>query len=157
MDIHRSFRLGAENLVRSQHYDELHRSHGIMESDWDLLTQEQHWTADEARQVRGILAQVIEVSMTICGMPAIPLPAQYCAAVIAIVVAPANRMVACTKVPDTFDAFAASGLLENFEVRPCPREQMISLVMAYSGGFMGEPPLNRLPTEVNEAKKKAVA
>lgn len=157
MDLHTSFRLGAEQLASAQIYTELHRSHGIMETDWELLVLNRHWTAEETRQIRGILGQIVEVAMTISGMPAVPLPGQYVAAIIAIVVAPPNRMVACTKTPETFDAFAASGIMQNFEVRPMPREQMMSLVMAYSGGFGDEPPMQRLPDSVREVKKKVSA
>ena len=110
-DIHSSFRLGAESLVRgSTKYTELHRSHGISQADWTLLTQDEPWTPEQVRQIRSILAGVIEVCMTIAGLPPVPLPGQYAAAVIAICVGPANRFLAAQKVPDTFDAIAASGL-----------------------------------------------
>ena len=92
--------------------------------------------------------------MTIAGMPAVPLPGQYAAAVIAECVSPANRLVACMKVPDTFDAVSASGVHDTFEVRPMRPEQMMALVLAYSGGFGGEPNADRLPGEVVEVVKK---
>jgi len=157
MDIHRAFRMGAEALAVGQSYNELHRSHGLLEPDWELLTQDQHWTPEQARQVRSILASVIEVSLTIAGMPPIPLPGQYAAAVIAIIVSPANRLVAAMKVPDTFDAVAASGLMETFEVRPMRPEQMVALVVAYSGGLGGEPVRGELPPEVSRIMKKEAA
>lgn len=153
-DLHKSFRLGAERLVMGGiSYTEIHREHGITQADWDLLTQEAPWTPEQSRQVRGVLASIIEVCMTIAGMPAVPLPGQYAAAVIAIVVAPANRFVAAEKVPDTFDAAAASGLEGSMKVEKMGRETMFGLVMAYSGGFGGEP-MRRLPSEVNEMRKK---
>jgi len=153
-NIHSAFRRGAEQLAQGQCYTDLHRSYGILEPDWSLLTQDRYWSPDESRRIRSILAGVIEVSLTIAGMPAVPLPGQYCAAVIAIVVAPANRIVACTKVPETFDAVSASGLFQAFEIRPMRSEQMISLVLAYSGGLGGEPPMQRLPAEVAAVMKK---
>lgn len=153
MDLHKSFRLGAERLASGQ-YGTLHREFGISETDWRLLTQEENWTHEQARATRAIIASVVEVCMTVCGMPAVPLPAQYVAAVIAIVVAPNNRLIAATKAPDTFDAVAASGLMETVEIRPASREQMIALVMAYSGGFGGEP-MPRVNSEVVELTKKA--
>lgn len=156
MELHQAFRHGAEVLVSSD-YGDIQKQYGIRESDWNLLCKDQLWSTDDALKVRGILAQVVEVAMTISGMPAVPLPGQYVAAVIAICVAPCNRMVACTKVPETFDAYHASGLMEAFEVKPVPREQMMALVMAYSGGFAGEPQMQRLPRQVREAKKKASA
>ena len=93
-------------------YAEVHRQYGLSEADWTLLTQDEHWSADQARSVRSILANVVEVAMTIAGIPPVPLPGHYVAAVIAIVVAPANRFVAASKSPDTFDAVLASGLFE---------------------------------------------
>jgi hypothetical protein len=146
--IHEAFRRGAEALAVGQCYGELHKSKGILEPDWELLTQDEHWTPEQARMVRSILASTCEVALTIAGMPAVPLPGQYVAAVIAILVAPANRLVACTKVPETFDAVAASGLHEEFEVRAMRQEQMMALVVAYSGGLGGEPPMQRLSREV---------
>lgn len=151
MDLHYAFKIGAKKLAFNQRvYSELHKSHGIEPSHWDLLTQEEYWTPDQTRQIRSILANVIEVSMTIAGMPAVPLPGQYAAALIAEVVAPANRMLACIKTPDTFDAFDASGLMKSFEVKDMPKEQMMSLVLAYSGEYTGEPAPHMLGKEVGE-------
>lgn len=153
-DIHAAFRRGAEALAYGDCYSELHRSYGLNEADWQLLTREEHWTPDEARQIRSILASVVEVSLTIAGMPPVPLPGQFVAAVIAVVVSPANRFVACARVPDTFDAVVASGLHQDFEVRPMRVEQMLSLVVAYSGGLGGEPPAERLNSEVVKMMQK---
>lgn len=151
MNIHTAFKLGAKQLAFNQRqYSELHKSHGIEPSHWELLTQGEYWTPDQARQIRSILANVIEVSMTIAGMPAVPLPGQYAAAVIAEVVAPANRMLACIKCPDTFDAYDASGINQSFEVKDMPKEQMMSLVLAYSGDYPGEPQRGKLPREIGE-------
>lgn len=155
MYVHTAFRLGAEELAKgSMAYSDIHRSHGLMEADWQLLTQDAPWTAEQSRRVRGVLAATIEVCMTIAGMPAVPLPGQYAAAVIAVCVSPANRLLAAMRVPDTFDAVAASGLSQPIEVRPMRSETMMSLVMAYSGGLGGEPPMARLPSSVSEVMKK---
>lgn len=155
MDLHSAFRRGAETLVRGNHaYQAIHREHGISKVDWELLTQNEHWTPDQARSIRSILANCIEVCMTICGMPPVPLPAQYAAAVIAIVVSPANRMVAAMKCPDTFDALQASGLQGTVQIEKAPPEQMIALVTAYSGGFGGEGAMQRLDSEIVEIVKK---
>lgn len=156
--IHSAFRTGAELLARENcKYTETHRSHGISQEDWDLLTRAEHWTPDESRAIRSILASVIEVCMTIVAMPAVPLPGQYAAAVIAIVVAPPNRIIAAFRCPDTFDAVAAAGITEPFEVKPMRPEQIIALVMLYSGGYGGQPPMERLPREVREIQKKELS
>ena len=155
MDLHQSFRLGAQALATGQ-YSEIHAEFGISKVDWDLLTQEANWVPHEARAIRAILANVIEVSLTIAGMPPVPLPGQYVAATIAVLVAPLNRLVACQKSPDTFDANAASGLLGDVVIEPMRPEQLMSLVIAYSGGFGGEP-MPRLPKDIKEIVKKANA
>jgi hypothetical protein len=123
-----------------------------------LLTQDEYWTPDQTRQIRSILANVLEVSMTIAGMPAVPLPGQFTAALIAEVVSPCNRLLACIKSPDTFDAFNASGVNQEFAVLDMPKEQLMSLVLAYSGDFPNEPQRGRLPrnieTEYKETQKQ---
>lgn len=151
MNIHDVFKQGAKKLAHAQsQYTDLHKSHGIDEAHWDLLTQKEYWTPDQARAIRSILASVIEVSMTIAGMPAIPLPGQYAAALISEVVAPANRLLACCKCPDTFDAFDASGLMGDFEVRTMSYQQLTGLVIAYSGGSNMEPSKHKLPQEITD-------
>ena len=156
LDLHQAFRIGARRIAQEERkYTELHRAHGIEESHWLLLTQEEYWTPDQSRAIRSILANTVEVSMTIAGMPSIPLPGQYVAAVIAECVAPANRMLACTKAPDTFDATDASGLLGTSEIKEMTVQQMMSLVIAYSGASTLEPAAHKLPGETVEAVKKA--
>lgn len=155
MNIHAAFRMGAQKIAQADRkYSDLHKSHGIEEAHWDLLTQDEYWTPDQARSIRSILASVIEVSMTIAGMPAIPLPGQYAAALIAEVVSPCNRLLACVKTPDTFDALDASGLLEDHNVRTMTPQQLMSLVLAYSGGSLYEPPADKLPKELSHSISK---
>ena len=156
MNIHLAFRHGAQILAKNERkYTSLHKGHGIEQSHWELLTQDEYWSPDQARQMRSILASVVEVAMTIAGMPAIPLPGQYVAALIAEVVAPANRLIACTKAPDTFDAEAASGLVGTHEVKDMSVQQLMALVIAYSGDYPEEPGAHKLPKMVNETMKEA--
>lgn len=153
--VHHAFRQGARVLAQGYcKYDETHKIHGIDPFQWKILTQNQYWSPEQARGMRSVLANVLEVSMTIAGMPAIPMPGQYAAALIAELVAPCNRILACHKAPETFDAFAASGLNETVDVQPMKVEQLMALVIAYSGGFAGEPANDRLPREVEETMKK---
>ena len=93
--------------------------------------------------------------MTIAGMPAIPLPGQYVAAVISEVVSPCNWMLASLKAPDTFDAIDATGLLEQEEVKPMKHEQMMALVMAYGGGYTHEPSNLKVPNILVEEVERA--
>jgi hypothetical protein len=156
LDLHTAFKIGAKRIAKDERlYTTLHKSHGIEQAHWDMLTQREYWTPDQSRAVRSILANVIEVSMTISGMPAIPLPGQYVAAVIAEVVSPCNYMLAAIKAPDTFDATDASGLLGQSEVRKVEYQQLMGLVLAYAGGFGGEPIGDKLPLEVVEKVSEA--
>ena len=156
MDLHQAFKIGARRIAKDEkRYTDLHKAHGIEEAHWNLLTRREYWTPDEARAIRSILANVVEVSMTIAGMPAIPLPGQYVAAIIAEVVAPCNYMLAAVKAPDTFDALDASGLLQTSEVKTMEVHQMMALVVAYSGGYGDEPDEHRLPRAVTEAVETA--
>lgn len=151
MDLHQAFKYGAKKIAEdNRKYSELHKAHGIEESHWELLTSEEYWTVDQARSIRSILANAIEISMTIAGMPPIPMPGQYAAALIATVVSPCNWMVACVKAPDTFDAFDASGLLGTSEVKDMTPQQLMGLVIAYGADYRGEPHNHRLPGEVIE-------
>lgn len=155
MDLHSAFKYGARQLAKDHcQYGELHKGHGILEEHWRLLTQDEYWTQDQARQIRAILASALEVSMTIAGMPAIPLPGQYVAAFIVECVSPCNRYLAAIKAPDTFDAVDASGLLSQHEVKTMPREQIMALVLAYSGGYDGEPSATRIPKIVESRQEQ---
>jgi hypothetical protein len=156
MDLHLAFKIAARKIAQQDRaYTELHKAHGIEETHWELLTQAEYWTPDQARAIRSILANVSEVSMTIAGMPAIPLPGQYVAALIAEVVAPCNWMLASIKAPDTFDAFDATGIMDDVEVEPMKHEQMMALVLAYGGGYTQEPTRLKLKPEIVEEVKKA--
>ena len=156
MDLHSAFKIGARRIAKDEkRYTDLHKAHGIEQAHWELLTQREYWTPDQSRAIRSVLANVIEVSMTISGMPAIPLPGQYVAALIAEVVAPCNYMVAAVKAPDTYDAMDASGLLGTSEVKTMEWQQLAALVLAYAGGYGDEPADYMLPTEVTEQVKKA--
>jgi hypothetical protein len=152
MNIYEAFRVGSKTIAKSgNNYTDLHKSHGIDQTEWELITQEEYWTPDQAREIRTVLANVIEVSMTIAGIPAIPLPGQYVAAVISEVVAPANRLVAVMKSPDTFDAADASGLMKTSEVKDMTKQQLMALTLYYSGEGKKEPPASRLPRKMSSA------
>ncbi len=156
VDIHKAFRHGAEILAKAHcEYTTLHKGHGIDQAHWDLLTQKEYWSPDQTRQIRSILANVIDVSMTIAGMPAIPLPGQYTAAIISEIVSPANRLLACVKAPDTFDAEAASGMMQTHAIQPMGVQQLMSIVIAYSGHYDKEPHAHGLPREIVDHVKKA--
>ena len=156
MDLHSAFKIGARRIAKDEkRYTDLHKAHGIEQAHWELLTQREYWTPDQSRAVRSVLANVIEVSMTIAGMPAVPLPGQYVAALIAEVVAPCNYMIAAVKAPDTFDATDASGLLGGTEIKAMEYQQLMALVLAYAGGYGDEPHAHVLPGELEDKVSQA--
>ena len=151
MDLHSAFKIGARRIAKDEkRYTDLHKAHGIEQAHWELITQREYWTPDQSRAVRSVLANVIEVSMTIAGMPAVPLPGQYVAALIAEVVAPCNYMIAAVKAPDTFDATDASGLLGDYEVKTMEYQQLMALILAYAGGYGDQPAGDMLPRDLED-------
>jgi hypothetical protein len=156
VDLHAAFKVGAKKIAQhDRQYTELHKAHGIEQAHWDLLTQKEYWTPDQSRGIRSVLANVIEVSMTIAGLPAIPLPGQYVAALISEVVSPCNYLVAAIKAPDTFDATDATGLMKEVEIRTMEPQQMMALVIAYAGDYTREPPGEVLPQQVSVKVQEA--
>lgn len=135
------FRQGAMVLATpAMEYAEIHAQHGITHEEWRVATSPQLWSPNERRQVRSILGEIVQISVTIAGLPPLPLPGQYVAAVIVAVVSPCNRLVAAVRAPETYDALDASGLSGPVEIAPMTTEQMISLVLLYSGGLVGDEP-----------------
>lgn len=148
MNMFAVFRTGACALVTStMAYTGIHRQYGLSQPDWDLVTQAEPWNVEQRAKAKAIIAECVMISLTIAGLPAQQLPAQYVAAVIAHIVSPANMLVASTRAPEAFDAMAASGMQGDHEIKPVPIEQMQSLVMAYAGGAAGEPLGHALPKE----------
>lgn len=110
--------------------------HGFTKEEWELLTQPECWNEKERRSVRSLLGEAINLSMTMAGMPAAPLPAHYVAAVISKLVHPCNRLVAAQRAPEAYNALSATGQKQAIEVEMVPQETMIALVMAYSSGVV---------------------
>lgn len=135
MDVMRMMCIGAMEIAAyGKEHTPAHAAVGFSAEEWDLLTTPTPWTPEQRRQVRSVLAEAVSVTLTLAGLPSEPLPGQYVAAVIAQLVAPANRLVAAYRAPECFDAISASGLIAATEVRPMGPEQMVSLVVAYSSG-----------------------
>lgn len=134
------FRQGAKVLATDgMKYEKIHGTWGLHSSDWELLTSEHPWNQEQRRAVKTILTDVLNISLTISGLPAMPLPSEYVAAVIATLVHPVNRIVAATRAPETYSAVDASGLQGTIQIVPAKIETMISLVIAYTGGETKQP------------------
>ena len=142
MDHLRMFDLGALALGSlGKEHTARHAAVGFSAEEWELLTTEELWSSDQRRRVRSILAECVNATLSIAGLPPTPLPAQYVAAVICAVVSPCNRLVAAMRAPETYDAVAASGLSGPVEIEPSRQETMVSLVMAYTEARPAEPPV----------------
>lgn len=152
MNMFNVYRTGALALVtETMAYTAIHRQYGLSQADWELVTQKEPWNVEQRQKARSIIAECVMISLTISGLPAQQLPAQYVAAVIAHIVAPSNMLVASTRAPEAFDAQAASGMQQEHEVKPVPVEQMQALVMAYAGGAADEPLGMAVPKETQDA------
>ena len=146
---------GAAVLAGALDYGEIHRRHGLSQPEWDLLTMQEVWSVDDRRKIRSILSEVVQISFQIAGLPAQPIPGQYIAAIIAMCVAPCNRMVAATRAPDSYDAAAASGLEGDSEIVSMTVEQMIALVHAFSIEGPFSEPSPQIDAEVIDIEDKA--
>lgn len=133
MDVLRMFEAGALTLVSDQmEYTTRHAEAGFSKPDWDMLTQKEYWNAEQARAVSSVLAEACSISLRLAGIPAVPLPGQYVAAMICKLVAPANRITAAIRAPRTFEAENAAGISGSVAVKETSREQMMSLVLYFS-------------------------
>jgi hypothetical protein len=155
MNMFELFKVGAMALATpTMEYAAVHRDHGLSAADWDIVTSKEPWTPTQRRQARSIIAECVQISLTIAGLPAQSLPAQYVAAVITAIVAPVNLLVAASSAPESFDALGAANVETEFQVHPVKREQMQSLVLLYAGGFRSEPMAAQTgQTDLNEDKK----
>lgn len=144
MDVMRMMLTGANALASlGVEHSSKHVAVGFSKAEWDLLTQADLWTPSDRRKVRSILAEAVNASLTIAGLPAVPLPAQYVAAVIATIVAVPNRLSAAMRAPEAYDAVAASGLVGPVEVEPVRIETMMALVMGYTSEQFVDPDTGR--------------
>ena len=137
MDVMRMMAIGAMQLVTlGKEHTAQHAAAGFSAEEWNLLTQETPWSQEQRRQVRSVLAEAVNVTLELAGLPSEPLPGQYVAAVIVKVVAPCNRLVAAYRAPETYDAVSASGLVGPTDIVEMTASQMVSLVTAYSSGVL---------------------
>ena len=104
---------------------------GITEDNWDLLRQDDLWSADQAADARSFITEAINASLTVAGIPAGSMPGHYVAAVIARLVQPCNWLTACHRVPETYNAVQASGVAVSSEIVPMDVRQLMALVLEY--------------------------
>ena len=130
------------------------REAGLTETEWQTFTQNELWTIDQRHKFPSICSEVLNLSLSVAGLPAQPLPAQFVAAIIATMVSPANWIVAANRAPQSYDALDASGIQGSHEVRNVSAEQMVSLVLLYGGSYKDEPTsLGKAEQAVSSDKK----
>lgn len=73
-NLFQGFRRGAMMLAANQcAYSKIHREYGIAQAEWEMLTQDEPWTLEQRQQVRSQLAELVNISLTIAGLPAMAL------------------------------------------------------------------------------------
>ena len=136
---------GARRLVAlGNEYSADHAAAGISEKEWTALTNPNMWFPEHYRVVKTALNEAVTASMALAMIPPMRMPGEFVAAVIASVVAPCNRLIACTQAPETFNGKQAAGVSDREDIEPMTVEQLMGLVQIYSGDSKSTPqPRNR--------------
>ena len=122
---------------------------GLTIEERDLLIDKRLWTPMQRRQCREALADLTYASLTVAGLPATRVPAEYVAALIAETVEPPNWYIACHRAPPTYSALDVnSGTLPQ-EIETLEPEILLSLVMQYASNKDMEEQ-NRMNVETGE-------
>lgn len=130
-----TFLVGADELAcMPAEYGVQQQAAGFTQEQWNLLTSKDLWTAAERDRIPSLLVTALSISLRVAGLPPSPVPGAYVAAVIAKLVAPCNRQVACHSAPESFDLMAAAGVTGTSQVVPTKREQLLGLVAVFSSG-----------------------
>ena len=103
------------------------------------------------RSAHGLNATMIEA-----GIPEMALPGQYVAACICACVCKVNRLVAASVAPECFDAVEASGLAGPASFNSMDKRQVVSLVEAYSSGWIIDPDTGR-PLTMDDHRIERIA
>lgn len=149
---HQLFLLGSNMLaVAGKVFGEVQQAAGFNKEEWDLLCLESCWTPAERMKMPSILANAISITLRTAGLPPVPLPGAYVAAVICKLVAPCNRLVAAAVAPESFDAMSAAGLTQEPVKIITTKEQMYSLVTYFSSAAYGALESFRLDEITEEA------
>lgn len=132
------FLLGANELaVAGTDYGPLQQAAGFTQDEWLLLTAPQCWTKSEQMKVPSILSNCVSITLRTAGLPPVPLPGAYVAAVICKLIAPCNRLVAASSAPESFDVMSAVGLTGESVKIITTKEQMYALVVYFSSAEFG--------------------
>lgn len=128
------FVAGCNELASApKEYGSIHKNAGFNQDEWELLTQPECWSRQNYRQMASIIGNAVSLTLNIASLPAVALPAQYVAMVIVKLVAPCNRICAGHCAPESYDAMSAVGIVSQSEVVTTTREQMVALILYFSG------------------------
>ena len=147
-----AFSIGARQLARGYTADRA--AYGIREEDWELLTRDELWTPDDLRRIKSILTELVQISLTVAGLPATRLPGQFAAALIVEVVHPCNVVSACWRAPESYDAVNASGITKEVDITAMQPEQILAIALAFLGGDRTEPEPQIRPQRQDIQKSK---
>lgn len=133
------FLLGANVLasVARSAYGPIQQAAGFTKDEWDLLTGNDCWTMTEQQKMPSILASAVSITLRTAGLPPVPLPGAFVAAVICKLCAPCNRLVAAASAPESFDVLSAVGLNSESVKIITSKEQMYALVVYFSSAEFG--------------------
>lgn len=136
---HSLFLLGANTLasVVKTPYGPVQQEAGFTSDEWDLLTSVECWSKPEQMKMPSILSSAVSITLRTAGLPPVPLPGAFVAAVICKLVAPCNRLVAAASAPESFDVLSAVGLRSESVKVITSREQMYALVTYFSSAEFG--------------------
>lgn len=127
------FLLGANELATmGVAYGPDQQAAGFTQDEWTLLTQPECWTKAEQRKLKTVIQNAVSITLAVAGLPAVPLPGAFVAAVICKLCASCNRLVACMSAPESFDVMSAAGISANSVEIITTREQMMALVVYFS-------------------------
>lgn len=132
------FLLGANELAtHTQEYGPEQQAAGFTKDEWDLLTADECWSKSEQMKIPSILSSAVSITLRTAGLPPVPLPGAYVAAVICKLVHSCNRLVAAASAPESFDVLSAVGLNSETKTIITTKEQMYSLVVYFSSAQFG--------------------
>lgn len=131
---------GAAAVVRqfpAEYRPDIHGRAGLAQADWEVLRSRAYWTPEQVRTARGAIDKILTAALTMSGLPAISLPAEYVAAVISAVIEPANWMAASHAGIAGLDGrqlVSSQGDVVSAREFVSP-ERLFSLILVYSDTF----------------------
>lgn len=132
------FLIGANELATApMEYGPEQQAAGFTMEEWDTLTSTDCWTKAEQMKLPSILASAVSITLRTAGLPPVPLPGAYVAAVICKLCAPCNRLIAAASAPESFDVMSAIGLTGESKEVITTKVQMYALVTYFSSAEFG--------------------